>query len=63
MSIDILVVDDEEDIRELTSGILEDEGFSPRTAANSAEALASVRDRLPSLVILDVWLQNLLFLS
>ena len=58
MSIDILVVDDEKDIRELISGILEDEGFSPRTAANSETALAAVRDRLPSLVILDVWLQN-----
>lgn len=58
MSIDILVVDDEEDIRELVSGILEDEGFSPRTASDSTSALAAVRDRLPSLVILDVWLQN-----
>ena len=58
MGIDVLVVDDEEDIRELISGILEDEGFSPRMAANSAGALAAVRDRLPSLVILDVWLQN-----
>ena len=58
MSIDILVVDDEEDIRELVSGILEDEGFSPRTASDSTTALAAVRDRLPSLVILDVWLQN-----
>lgn len=58
MSIDILVVDDEEDIRELVSGILEDEGFSPRTASDSTTTLAAVRDRLPSLVILDVWLQN-----
>ena len=48
MSIDILVVDDEEDIRELVSGILEDEGFSPRTAAEATSALAAVRDRLPS---------------
>ncbi|MFC2952828.1 sigma-54-dependent transcriptional regulator [Marinicaulis aureus] len=58
MSIDVLVVDDEEDIRELISGILEDEGFSPRMAGNSTAALAAVRDRLPSLVVLDVWLQN-----
>lgn len=58
MSIDVLVVDDEADIRELISGILEDEGFSPRTAADSTSALEAVRDRLPSLVILDVWLQN-----
>lgn len=58
MSVDILVVDDEHDIRELVSGILEDEGFHPRTAADSDSALAAVRDRLPSLVVLDVWLQN-----
>lgn len=58
MSIDILVVDDEEDIRDLVSGILEDEGFNPRAASDSTTALAAVRDRLPSLVVLDVWLQN-----
>ena len=58
MSVDILVVDDEQDIRELVSGILEDEGFRPRTASDSDSALAAVRDRLPSLVVLDVWLQN-----
>ena len=58
MSGDILVVDDEADIRELVSGLLEDEGFNPRTAFDSASALAAVRERLPSLVILDVWLQN-----
>ncbi len=58
MSIDILVVDDEEDIRELVSGILEDEGFSPRSAADATSALSAVRDRMPALVILDVWLQN-----
>lgn len=58
MNEDILVVDDEEDIRELISGILEDEGYSPRMARDSVSALRSVQDRLPSLVILDVWLQN-----
>lgn len=58
MSIDILVVDDEEDIRELVSGILEDEGFNPRTAHDAASTLAAVRERAPALVILDVWLQN-----
>lgn len=58
MSIDILVVDDEADIRELVSGILEDEGFEPRTAANSDAVFAALRDRAPSLVVLDVWLQN-----
>lgn len=55
---DILVVDDEADIRDLVSGILEDEGFSPRTAANSDGVFAAIRERLPALIILDVWLQN-----
>ncbi len=58
MSIDILVVDDEADIRDLVSGILEDEGFNPRTAANSDGVFKAIRERLPALVILDVWLQN-----
>jgi len=58
MSIDILVVDDEADIRELVTGLLEDEGFSPRSAHDSASALAAVNERLPALVVLDVWLQN-----
>ena len=58
MSIDILVVDDEEDIRELVAGILEDEGFSPRRAHDATSALAAVRERVPSLIVLDVWLQN-----
>ncbi len=58
MSVDILIVDDEADIRELVTGLLEDEGFSPRAAANSDEVFAAVRARLPQLVILDVWLQN-----
>ncbi|MEM1193750.1 MAG: sigma-54 dependent transcriptional regulator [Pseudomonadota bacterium] len=58
MAIDILIVDDELDIRELVSGILEDEGFEPRTAANSDEVFDAVAVRVPSLVILDVWLQG-----
>ena len=58
MSADILVIDDEADIRELVSGILEDEGHGVRVASNSDEALAAVRQRNPSLVILDVWLQG-----
>ena len=58
MSADILVVDDEKDIREIVSGILEDDGFSPRTAADSTSALAAVHERLPALVVLDIWLQN-----
>ena len=58
MALDILVVDDERDIRELISGILEDEGYNTRTAKDSETALNEVERRLPSLVILDIWLQN-----
>ena len=58
MSLDILVVDDEQDIRELVAGVLEDEGYSTRTAADSGAALAALAERRPSLVLLDVWLQG-----
>ncbi|MBL4616447.1 MAG: sigma-54-dependent Fis family transcriptional regulator [Robiginitomaculum sp.] len=58
MSADILIVDDEEDIRELISGILEDEGYQTRTAASSDQALQEVQTRKPALVVLDVWLQG-----
>ena len=58
MASDILIVDDEADIRELIAGILEDEGHETRMASNSTEALAAVADRRPSLVILDIWLQG-----
>src|SRR5579864_8599173 len=56
MASDVLVVDDEADIRELVAGILADEGYSVRTAANSEEALAAVRARKPALLILDIWM-------
>ena len=56
MAQDILVVDDELDIRELVSGILQDEGYTTRTAQDGYTALASIKKRQPSLVILDVWL-------
>jgi two-component system, NtrC family, nitrogen regulation response regulator NtrX len=55
---DILVVDDEADIRDLVSGLLEDEGHAVRTAANSEEALAAIRARKPSLAVLDIWMQG-----
>ena len=55
---DILVVDDEADIRDLVSGLLEDEGHAVRVAANSDEALAAIRARKPSLAILDIWMQG-----
>src|ERR1700674_3781509 len=58
MSSDILVVDDEADIRELVAGILQDEGHGARTAKNSDEALAAIAARRPSLVFLDIWLQG-----
>ena len=58
MAQDILIVDDEVDIRELTSGILQDEGYQTRTAAGSADALVAIDSRLPSLVLLDIWLQG-----
>jgi two-component system nitrogen regulation response regulator NtrX len=56
MAYDILIVDDEADIRDLVSGILEDEGYATRTAKDGFEALEQMRLRQPSLVILDVWL-------
>jgi two-component system, NtrC family, nitrogen regulation response regulator NtrX len=58
MSFDILIVDDEQDIRDLVSGVLEDEGYTTRTAAHSTGALQALGDRRPSLVLLDVWLQG-----
>jgi len=58
MAADILIVDDEADIRELVSGILEDEGHRTRLARDSDEALRSIEERRPHLVILDIWLQG-----
>ena len=58
MALDVLVVDDEADIRELVAGVLEDEGYTVRTAADSDSALNAIEDRRPSLVLLDVWLQG-----
>lgn len=58
MALDILIVDDEEDIRELVAGVLEDEGYETRTAAGSDDALEALATRRPSLVLLDVWLQG-----
>ena len=58
MALDILIVDDEPDIRELISGVLEDDGYSTRVASNSDEALSSIAERKPSLVLLDVWLRG-----
>jgi two-component system, NtrC family, nitrogen regulation response regulator NtrX len=58
MALDILIVDDEQDIRDLVSGVLDDEGYGTRTAATADEALAALDERLPSLILLDVWLRG-----
>lgn len=58
MALDILVVDDEKDIRELVAGVLEDEGYETRSAADSDAALEAIATRRPSLALLDVWLQG-----
>src|SRR5436305_567315 len=58
MATDILVVDDEADIRDLVSGILTDEGYAVRTAADSNTALAAFRARKPALLLLDIWMQG-----
>ena len=58
ISPDILIVDDEADIRDLVAGILKDEGYEPRLAGDSESALNAVRSRRPQLVVLDIWLQG-----
>ncbi|MEO1694141.1 MAG: sigma-54 dependent transcriptional regulator [Pseudomonadota bacterium] len=58
MAADILVVDDETDIRDLIAGILEDEGHSCRLARDSDEALIAIENRKPHLVVLDIWLNG-----
>ena len=58
MASDILIVDDEADIRDLVAGILNDEGFTTRTARDSDSALAEIANRRPHLVFLDIWLQG-----
>ena len=58
MARDILIVDDEADIRDLISGILTDEGFDTRVAGDGASALTEIQARRPSLVILDIWLEG-----
>ena len=55
---DILIVDDERDIRELIGDILKDEGFSVRLAGNSDDAMAEINKEPPALLILDIWLKD-----
>jgi len=58
MARDILIVDDEADIRELVSGVLGDEGYEARTAGDGAQALREIEARRPDLVVLDIWLEG-----
>ena len=55
---DILIVDDEKDIRELIADILKDEGFATRTAANSDACMEAINAEAPALMILDIWLKD-----
>lgn len=58
MTADILIVDDEADIRELVSDILKDQNYATRTAKNSDEALRAISERVPAVLLLDIWLQG-----
>ncbi len=58
MALEILIVDDEADIRTLVSGVLEDEGYQTREASDSTSAFGAIEQRRPSLVVLDIWLQG-----
>ncbi len=58
MTLDILIIDDEADIRDLISDILKDDGFLSRSAANSAQAFKAISEKLPNAIILDIWLQD-----
>ncbi|XVN43171.1 MAG: sigma-54 dependent transcriptional regulator [Candidatus Rickettsia vulgarisii] len=56
--LDVLVIDDEADIRDLVSDILKDEGFSPRTASDSTQTFKMLQEKVPTAIILDIWLQG-----
>lgn len=58
MALEVLVVDDEMDIRDLISDILKDEGYTSRTVANSTQAFKAIAERTPGAIILDIWLQG-----
>src|SRR5690606_30166318 len=55
---DILIVDDEADIRALIAGLLEDEGYQTRQAANAEQVFNEIATRQPNLVVLDIWLEG-----
>ncbi len=58
MKHDVLIVEDETDIRAMIAGIMEDEGYTVRQAATSEQAVEAIRSRLPALIVLDVWLEG-----
>lgn len=58
MALDILIIDDEADIRDIISDILKDEGFTSRSAANSTQAFQAIATKIPNAIILDIWLQG-----
>ena len=58
MALDILIIDDEDDIRDLIAGILEDEGYETRQAHDADSGLNEIARRRPSLVFLDIWMQG-----
>ena len=58
MKYNILVIDDEEDIRNSIAGLLQDENYEVRTVENSDKALNAISERLPDLILIDIWLEN-----
>lgn len=58
MALDILIIDDETDIRDIISDILKDEGFVSRSAASSEQAFKAISEKTPNAIILDIWLQG-----
>mgnify|MGYP001123607833 CR=1 FL=1 len=58
MAYDVLIVDDEKDIRDLMAGILSDEGYLPRLAHDSISTFEEIKNRQPALILLDIWLQG-----
>lgn len=58
MALDVLIIDDEADIRDIISDILKDEGFTSRAVASSEEAFKSISKKTPDAIILDIWLQG-----
>lgn len=55
----VLIVDDEEGIRESLSGIFEDEGYNILTSSSGEEALVILKEQNPDLILLDVWLPGI----